>query len=77
MRVEAALRARSNLLGPTSVKEVILVYKRAQGGFEGTSVREDAAKDESDVLIHRRKIPPASPASSLIWAFAGLSCGRH
>jgi hypothetical protein len=51
MRVEAALRARSNSLGPTSVKEVILVHKSVQGGFEGTSVRKDAAKDESDVLI--------------------------
>ena len=35
MRVEAALRARSNSLGPTSVKEMILVYKRVQGGFAG------------------------------------------
>ena len=34
MCVEAALKAPSNSLGPTSVKEVILVYKRVQGGFE-------------------------------------------
>jgi hypothetical protein len=27
--------ARSNLLSPTSAEEVILSYKRVQGGFEG------------------------------------------
>jgi hypothetical protein len=54
MRVQAALRARSNSLGLTSVKEVILVYKRVKGGFEGTSVRKDAAKDECDVLNRHR-----------------------
>ena len=43
MRVEAVLKARSNLLGPTSTEEVILGYKRAQGGFEGTLVGKEAA----------------------------------
>jgi hypothetical protein len=59
MRVEAVLKARSNPLGPTSAEEVILVYKRVQGGFEGTSVRKDAAKEESDDLNERREVLPA------------------
>ena len=43
MRVEAVLKARSNLLGPTSAEEVILGYKRVQGGFEETLVGKEAA----------------------------------
>ena len=35
MRVEAVSKARSNPLGPTSAEEVILGYKRVQGGVEG------------------------------------------
>ena len=62
MRVEAVLEARSNPLGPTSAEEVNLGYKRVQGGFEGTSVGKAAAKEESDVLNKRRKVPTASPA---------------
>lgn len=62
MRVEAVLKALSNLLGTTSAEEMILGYKRVQGSFEGTSVGKEAAKEESDVLNQRRKIPPASPA---------------
>jgi hypothetical protein len=34
MRVEAVLKARSNPIGPTSAEEVVLGYKRVQGGFE-------------------------------------------
>jgi hypothetical protein len=77
MRVEAVLKARSNLLGPTSAKEVILGYKRVQGGFEGASVGKEAAKEESNVLNKRRKIPPASPAPSSMRRFARLSRGRY
>ena len=78
MRVEAVLKARSNLLGPTtSAKEVILGYKRVQGGFEGASVGKEAAKEESNVLNKRRKVPTASTAPSLMRRFAGLSCGRY
>jgi hypothetical protein len=50
MRVETALKARSNPLGPTSTEEVILGCKRVQGGFEGPSVAKEAAKEGSDVL---------------------------
>ncbi len=39
--VEAVFKARSNLLGPTSAEEVILGYKRVQGGFKGTSVSKE------------------------------------
>jgi hypothetical protein len=56
---------------------VILVYKRVQGGFDGASVGKEAAKEESDVLNKRRKIPPASTAATAMWHFAGLSCGRY
>ena len=48
-RVQANSKARSNALGPTSAQEVILGYKCAQGGFEGTSVGKE-------VTIGRRKI---------------------
>jgi hypothetical protein len=41
---------------------MILRYKRVQGGIEGTSVRKDAGKEESDVLNTRRNVPTASPA---------------
>jgi hypothetical protein len=43
MRVQAVLKARSNLLGPTSAEEVILGYKRVEGGFGGASVGKEAA----------------------------------
>ena len=43
MRVEVVLKARRNLLGPMSAEEVILGYKRVQGGFEGTLVGKEAA----------------------------------
>jgi hypothetical protein len=75
--VEAVLEARSNLLGPTSADEVILGYKRVQGGFGGASVGKEVAKEESDVLHKRRKIPIASLAPSSMCPFAGLSCGRY
>jgi hypothetical protein len=77
MRVEAVPKARSNLLGPTPAEEVILYYKRVQGGFEGASVGKEAAKGESDVLNKRRKVSTASPAPSSIWRFAELSRGRR
>jgi hypothetical protein len=56
---------------------VILVYKRVQGGFEGTSVGKDAAKEESNVLNKRRKVSTASPAPTSMWQFAELSRGRR
>src|SRR5215213_9689203 len=77
MRVEAALRARSNPLGPTSAEDHLLGYKRVQGGFEGASVGKEAAEEESDVLNKRRKVSPASPAPSSMWQFAELSRGRR
>jgi hypothetical protein len=61
MRVEAVSKAYSNPLGPTSAEEVILGYKRVQGGFERDSVGKEAAKEESDVLNKCRKIPTAPP----------------
>ncbi len=76
MRVEAVLKARSNPLGSTSAKEVILGYKRVQGGFEGISVGKEVTIEEN-VLNKRRKIPIASPAQSKMWWFAGISCGRY
>jgi hypothetical protein len=33
--VDAALKARSNPLGPKAAKSPLLSYKRVQGGFEG------------------------------------------
>jgi hypothetical protein len=77
MCVEAALKARSNLLGPKVLESPLLGYNAVQGGFEGTSVGKEASKDESDVLNKRCKIPTASTAPSLIRRFAGLSCGRY
>jgi len=63
---------------PTSAEEVILDYKRVQGGFEGASVGKEAAKEEeSDVLNKRLKVPTASPTPSSMWPFAGLSGGRY
>jgi hypothetical protein len=56
---------------------MILGYKRVQGGFEGTSVGKDAAKEESDVLNKRRKVSTASPAPTSMWQFAELSRGRR
>ena len=47
-----------------SAEEVILVYTRVQGGFEGTSVGKEAAKEKRDVLNKRRKVSTASPAPS-------------
>jgi hypothetical protein len=76
-RAEVISKARRNPLGPTSAEEVIFGYKRVQGGFEGTSVGEEAAKEESDVLNKRRKVSTASPAPSSMWQFAELSRGRR
>ena len=56
---------------------MILGYKRVQGGFEGTSVGKDAAKEVSDVLNKRRKVSTASPAPTSMWQFAELSRGRR
>jgi hypothetical protein len=77
MRVQAISKARSNALGPTSAEEVILGYKRVQGGFEGALVGKEAVKEESDVLNKRRKIPTASPAPPVMGCFAGLSRGWY
>jgi hypothetical protein len=55
----------------------LLGYKRVLGGFEGTSVGKEAAKEESDVLNKRRKVPTASPVPSSMRRFAGLSCDRY
>ena len=65
MHIEAVLKACSTSLGPTPAEEVIFGYKRVQGGFEGPSVGKEAAKEDSDVLNKPRKIPTASPASSV------------
>jgi hypothetical protein len=53
----------------------LLGYKRVLGGFEGTSVGKEAAKEENDVPNKRLKVPTASPASWVILSFAALSCG--
>jgi hypothetical protein len=45
MRVQAALKAHSNLLGPTSAEGPLLGYKRVQGGPErAQSVRRPRKK---------------------------------
>jgi hypothetical protein len=50
----------------------LLGYKRVLGGFEGTSVGKEAAKEENDVPNKRLKVPTAS---WVILSFAALSCG--
>ena len=60
--VEAAFKARSNLLGPTFAEEVILGYKRAQGGFERSWSLRRPRQEENDVPNKRLKVPSASPA---------------
>jgi hypothetical protein len=40
--------------------------KCVQGGLEGTSVGKVTAKEESDVLNKRRKVPTAPPAPPLL-----------
>jgi hypothetical protein len=77
MRAQAVLNTCSTSLGPTAAEEVILSYKRVQGGFEGTSVGKKASEGESDVLTKRCKVPTASPAPLVMRPFAGLSCGRN
>jgi hypothetical protein len=62
---------------PRPLRRMILGYKHVQGGFEGTSVRKEAAKEESDVLNERRKISTASPAPTSMWQFVELSRGRR
>jgi len=65
------------MLGPKALESPLLGYKRVQGTFEGMSVGKEVAIEESDVLNKRRKIPPASPAPSIMWWFAGVFCGRY
>ena len=73
MWVQAALKARSNPLDPTSAEEVILGYKRVQGSFEGASVGREAAKEESDLLSqHPAKYRPHRPHRSHGADFQGL-----
>jgi len=64
-------------LGPNVLESPLLGYKCVQGGFEGTSVGKEAAKEESDVLNKCCKVPPASPAPLVLRLFAVLSCGCY
>ena len=41
-------------------------------------MRLNCGEDNGVSLAGRtREVPPAPPASSIIWAFAGPSCGRY
>jgi hypothetical protein len=68
MRVEAVSKAYSSPLGSTSAEEVILGYKRVQGGFERDSVGKEATKEEESDVLNKvaRYRPQESPANNHI-----------